>query len=891
VLSRMPRVVQPGHSLGKIWARGVPGSLPPMSSTTENGTTPDEAYRLPRNARPERYDLILEPDLEAATFVGSEVVALNLVSVSDTIVLNSAELKLSNVEVELPDGSVHAGAVSYDLEAERATLTFESQLPAGPLLLRCGFTGILNDKLRGFYRSTFTDPAGVVQTIATTQMESTDARRAFPCWDEPAAKAVFGVTLIVSPGLAAYSNSPIEEVTESGGKQHIRFSPTMKMSTYLVAFVVGALEATEAVDVDGVPLRIVHAPGKANLTEFALEIAEFSLKFFSSYFDIPYPGDKVDLVAIPDFAFGAMENLGCVTFRETALLVDRETAARAELERVADVVAHELAHMWFGDLVTMDWWEGIWLNEAFATFMETACVDAFRPAWQRWVSFGTSREGALAIDGLHATRPIEYPVGSPEEADGMFDVLTYEKGCSVLRMLEQFLSPDVFRDGVRHYLRAHSYANTVTADLWSSLESVSGQPVGRVMDTWILQGGHPLVTVSGGTVSQEPFAFGPVPAGFTSAIGSHWQIPIATRQLGSDDVTTTLLADEPLQLDANDGHLVVNAGGWGVFRTAYEPSHLATLADHLFELAPLERANLFVDTWASTLAGHTELASFLELGQSLGQEEEPSTWGAIVGGLALCDRVADDHDRPALADAARHLLGPRGRALGFDPQPGESERTPTLRALLISALGEYGQDPDIRAEAAHRFDHSPMGGGTGPTIASDVEGAVLGIVAELNRPGDYEKVLARYRSPSDPQQEMRSLNALAAFQDTELCLATFDLAVNEVRTQNAPYLVASLLRNAVGGPAVWHRLTEQWSELLAKFPHNSHSRMIEGVRVLCADPTLAASVVEFLLEHPIQAGSRSVTQTIERLGINVAFGQRVRPTLGAVFAAITVPSA
>ena len=308
----------------------------------------------------------------------------------------------------------------------------------------------------------------------------------------------------------------------------------MKMSTYLVAFVVGKLETTETVDVDGVPLRVVCTPGKLPLAEFALEVGAFALRFFTEYFNIPYPGDKVDLVAIPDFAAGAMENLGCITFRDTALLIDKDEAARAELERVADVIAHELAHMWFGDLVTMGWWEGIWLNEAFATFMETLCVDAFRPSWDRWIGFAPSREAALAVDALHLTRPIEYPVGPPKEAEGMFDVLTYEKGCGVLRMLEQHIGAEVFRDGVRTYLKAHAYGNTVTSDLWDALEDASGAPVRDVMDTFILQGGHPLVSLHGDTLSQQPFALGPVPAGATSSIGKEWRVPVAVRALPAD---------------------------------------------------------------------------------------------------------------------------------------------------------------------------------------------------------------------------------------------------------------------------------------------------------------------------------------------------------------------
>jgi puromycin-sensitive aminopeptidase len=500
------------------------------------------------------------------------------------MVLNAADLAISDVEVRLADASALSCAVSFVDELEQVAFRAPSALPPGPCTVSCRFSGTLNDKLRGFYRSTYTTPDGDVQTIATTQFESVDARRAFPCWDEPDRKAVFEITLVVDPDAEAFSNSPVAETTLQGDKRRVRFAPTMKMSTYLVAYVIGKLQTTETVDVDGVPLRVVCTPGKLPLADFALEIGAFALRFFSEYFNIPYPGDKVDLVAIPDFAAGAMENLGCITFRDTALLVNPAEAARAELERVADVVAHELAHMWFGDLVTMGWWEGIWLNEAFATFMETLCVDAFRPSWDRWLSFAPVREAALAIDGVHATRPIEYPVGPPKEAEGMFDLLTYEKGCAVLRMLEQYIGPEVFRDGVRAYLKAHEYGNTVTTDLWDALEDASGEPVRDMMNTFILQGGHPLVSLHDGALTQSPFAYGPVPEGATSSIGNSWNVPLAVRALPADGrpgagVRRLVLGPDPLPLEEADAGLaVVNAGGWGVFRVGYGPEHREALA-------------------------------------------------------------------------------------------------------------------------------------------------------------------------------------------------------------------------------------------------------------------------------------------------------------------------
>ncbi len=504
------------------------------SAPTSTVAPGSEPFRLPRTIEPETYHIEIEPDIASATFSGTVRIDAIVHDTADEIVLNAAELAISDVEVLTSDGITVLCSVSFNDELEQVTFQPADLLPPGACTISCRFSGTLNDKLRGFYRSTYTGLDGETQTMATTQFESVDARRAFPCFDEPDRKAVFEITLIVEPDVDAISNSPVVEIDEVGDKQRIRFAPTMKMSTYLVAFVVGKLEMTETVDVDGVPLRVVCTPGKLPLAGFALEVGAFALRFFTEYFNIPYPGDKVDLVAIPDFAAGAMENLGCITFRDTALLIDQDEAARAELERVADVIAHELAHMWFGDLVTMGWWEGIWLNEAFATFMEVLCVDAFRPSWNRWIGFAPSREAALAVDALHLTRPIEYPVGPPKEAEGMFDVLTYEKGCGVLRMLEQHIGAEVFRDGVRTYLKAHAYGNTVTSDLWDALEDASGAPVRDVMDTFILQGGHPLVSLHGDTLSQQPFALGPVPAGETSSIGSEWRVPVAVRALPTD---------------------------------------------------------------------------------------------------------------------------------------------------------------------------------------------------------------------------------------------------------------------------------------------------------------------------------------------------------------------
>jgi puromycin-sensitive aminopeptidase len=873
-----------------------------MSAPTDDDPT---TYRLPYSVVPSRYRLTLVPDLAAGTFTGDVAIDVTVGEPVTDIVLNAAELTIGSAALSPAGGGdggngasggtapLEPSSTTLDADEERVTLTFAQPVPVGPATLRLSFTGILNDKLHGFYRSSFTDDDGNEQLIATTQMEATDARRAFPCWDEPDRKAVFEVTLVVSEDLAAYSNGPIvEEAPEpaSGGSapaRRIRFAPTMPMSTYLVAFIVGPLEATEPVDVDGVPLRVVHPPGKAHLAPYALEVGAHTLRFFTDYFGIPYPADKLDLVAIPDFAFGAMENLGCVTFRESVLLVDPAQAARVELERVADVICHEIAHMWFGDLVTMKWWNGIWLNEAFATFMEVLAVDAYRPEWQRWVSFGVEREAAMAVDGLHATRPVEFAVGRPEEAQGMFDVLTYQKGGSVLRMLERYLGAETFRDGIRDYLRTHSYSNTETADLWDALERSSGQPVRQIMDTWIYQGGYPLVRLAeDDSLSQEPFSYRGEPGG---AIGSSWQIPALVRSTsgnGGDPVPVLVGGDGTPASSLRATDPLVNAGGSGFYRVAYPTPVVERLSAILPELEALERYNLVSDSWAAALAGQAPAGNVLRLAGALSRsgERDPSVWSVVIGALGLLDRIVPDADRPALQQAVRTLVGPVVEQVGWDPRDDDGERTPSLRASVLRTLGTIGADQAVRQEAARRFGATTGAAATGAGLHPDTESAVLEIVATTGGPAEFEAYLERYRKPANPQEENRYLYALTAFDQPELAQRTYDLAISEVRTQNAPFVLQLLVANRLTGPASWERITADWDSLVDRFPANILPRMLDGVRTLCRTPEQAEAVAAFVTSHPLPAGGKTVEQILERLDVNVAFGQRVGPGLAKLLA-------
>jgi puromycin-sensitive aminopeptidase len=462
-------------------------------------------------------------------------------------------------------------------------------------------------------------------------------------------------------------------------------------------------------------------------------------------------------------------------------------------------------------------------------------------------------------------------------------VLTYQKGGSVLRMLEQYLGAEVFRDGVRRYLSTHAYGNTVTADLWDALESASGKPVRSVMDTWILQGGHPVVSAQGPTLGQEPFSYSPR-AG-SSAIGEVWSVPILVRPLDGGDPQRVLLDRATAPMPPLGGPIVVNAGGWGVYRVGYDEGGLRLLGARLPDLSALERANLFADTWALVLAGRAPLSAFLDLAAALGQDTEPATFATVAGVLSMCDRTAaDDETRGILGSATRALLGPRAAALGWEPIAGEGERIPNLRSVLLATLGTVGRDETVRSEACARFDAAQRGDAA---LDANLESAVLAVVADQRRPGDYDTFYSRYQAATTPQEEQRYLSALSAFPDIELGSRTFDLALGDVRTQDAPYLIIGLLANRVTGPTVFERLTDHWDEALERFPVNSHSRMLQGIRTMCGDTAGARRVTEFISAHPVRSGQRSVDQAVERLWINVAFVERERGRLVDTLSRVT----
>ena len=848
----------------------------------------DNRFRLPRNVIPVHYDLHLEPDVDTFTFQGSVSIRLGITETLNEIILNSAEIDIKSVVLRGQGSDIQITDITHDDEYDRATLTLASAATPGTYDLEISYAGLINDQLRGLYRSIYRDKDGAEHVIATSQCQSTDARRIFPCWDEPDMKATFKTTMVVADGLEAYSNgAEVSRTKLEDGRVRFEFTPTMKMSTYLLAFIVGPFEATEPVVARGIPIRIIVPKGNLHLTEVALENAVFCFEYLSDYYGIPYPGDKLDHIAIPDFAAGAMENVGLITYRDAYLIFDRAKASQGELQACLDVIGHEIAHQWFGNLVTMKWWEGAWLNEAFASFMELKATDAMKPEWKRWLAFNNLEiPWAMGTDQLVTTRPIEFEVNSPTEVDEMFDSITYGKGSAVLRMIEQFIGEEEFRIGVGNYLRKHEYANTVTSDLWEGLDGASDWPVGEIMNTWVYQRGFPQIDVrvvpEGIELSQHRYLAIPDESDTTV-----WDVPVQLRGVIAGqpfEKKVLLTADETvIPLESAVDYVIANAGGHGFYRSRYSEDLFASLLHHLDTLDDIERYSLVSDTWAMVRSSQVPASDFLDLVGKFGDETEHAIWSVIVGGLAaLRHHALAPETRPAFESFVRDLVTPALSRLGWEGAVDESDLTRKLRGDLIVALGNLGNDPDTvaraRQVAAQVLD--------GVDLDPEVSTAALSVYSHHGDAKEYEALWSAYQGTSAPTEKVRFLRSVAGVGVEDLAVSTVDKIVEgDVRTQDGFWVLARLL-SGEAGPAVWQSARTRWERILEAMPGMTRPRVVEGLPAL-SQPEVAADVRGFFAEHPIPEATRALSQKLELLDANVLLRERETPVVTNYFAPLT----
>ena len=849
--------------------------------------------RLPRYVLPSSYQLFIEPDIEDNSFSGHETIRVTVSKATDEIAINANDLEIESAEAARIDKSGHgewlSAKIEMDPDNQQCRFVFDKSLAKGDYELKVKFAGKFNPKLVGFYLSKFTDSTGKERQLASTQMEPTDARRVFPCFDEPDMKATFKVSLSVDPDLVAISNGALafDKLDQRNNRRVFTFAETPKMSTYLVALIVGPFEATDEVVVDGVKVKVWATRGKKDQGIFGRDVAAKLLPYFQRYFGVDYPLNKLDLIAIPDFSPGAMENLGAITFRESRLLVDLNTVSTSTKQSVASVIAHEMAHMWFGDLVTMKWWDDLWLNEAFATWMSVKAMNFYNPEWRPWDSFVEDRASALYTDCLLSTRPIYSKVSNPSEAEEMFDEITYEKGASVLRMLERFLGDDVYMKGIQQYIESHKYGNAATSELWESLEKVSGKPVGDIMKNWVYEPGYPVVDVklsdNGKELTLEQKRF--LVSSTSDAGNIRWQIPVGIKAQpqgksnddageSKDDVQHVLFNKDSMKVDLEgaDSFLLANADADGYFRVRYPRELLAKVSESADKkLSVKERYQLLSDAWAMVEVGSLPISDYMMITANFRNETDPNVIKLLVQHFEFIDLFVDESSRPAFAAFVRDRLGPLSERLGWEPKEGESDLTRLLRGSVLSAMGTLGEDKSTIEEARKKFS---VYVDTPEKLEPNLYDAIVGIVAYNGSDEDYELLEKCWRSASTPDAKIRNLMALADFRRQKLLSRTLNLALSsEVRTQDAPHLVLHLMARPAGRSLGWSFVKTHWTEMENRFPAHLFPRIVKGAYSFVS-PEQSADLEKFLSQHPMRTGRRVTAKVLERVKLNVKMNDR-----------------
>lgn len=828
--------------------------------------------RLPKYLRPERYKLIIKPNLESFIFEGEEVIDLVLDKAVSEIVLHSKDLKVAEAFFITSDRKNKAKKIAYDKKAETVRFSFLKKIEKGRGQLHLKFTGILNEHMRGFYRSRYVYN-NQEKHLATTQFEATDARRAFPCFDEPGAKAVFDVTIMVPRGLTAISNTIESSVSEhESGYKVVQFAPTPKMSTYLLAFIVGDFEYIEKTTKRGVKVRVFVTPGKKHQAHFALDCGVKILEFYEKYFDINYPLPILDMVAIPDFSHGAMENWGAVTYRESALLVDPKHSSASNKQWVALVIAHELAHQWFGNLVTMHWWTDLWLNEGFASYIEYLAVNQLFPHWDIWTQFAYADLGiALRLDGLKSTHPIEIKVHHPDEIGEIFDEVSYSKGASIIRMLADFLGEKDFRDGLRFYLKKHSYGNTITTDLWDALEKVSKKPVKKIMEAWTKLPGYPVLKVvqktRGVKLSQSRY-YSSILSKNLSKDKSLWNVPIKYKKLNSKKHQKLLFTEKSKDYNSIEYEdklpIKLNSGESGFYRVDYPAQILNSFKPWIKsqKLPPIDRLGLIRDSFALSESQELPTTQALELCFSYINENDYTVWTEISSGLNLVYQLI--YNQPFVKqyeNFARKIFEGRATILGFKSKKGESHTTSLLRSLILNNFGTFGDIGSIKT-AKQMFLQKHVG--------PDVRSVVYQLVAKNGGTAEYNKFIEKYKQETLNEEKNRLGYALASFKDKKILknVLKFSLSTH-VRLQDAPTIISGVISNPAGRILGFEFIKKNWKELNKRYPSSGHmlGRMLKPLGLFSTQKDLE-NLKQFFKGQRTEGIKRAIEQILERVESN-----------------------
>jgi aminopeptidase N len=826
--------------------------------------TTASAQRLPATVTPVHYDITVSPRLADAKFGGRETIKLRVSAATSTIVLNAAEITFGEVSISA-GGRQQRAVVKADAAKEQVTFSFPNPIPPGDADLAIAYDGILNDDLRGLYLSKANN-----RRYAVTQLEATDARRMFPSFDEPAFKATYAITAIIDKNDNAISNGAvISDTPGPGPSQHtVRFETTPKMSTYLVALAVGDFECISGA-ADGTPVRICSTPDKKSLTAFALESTQKIVEYYNRYYSINSPFKTLDIVAVPDFAAGAMENTGAIFYRETLLLAAPDASVGVR-KSIAVVLAHEIAHQWFGDLVTMQWWDDIWLNEGFANWMMSKPLKEWRPDWKVELDEVDDNHRAMNLDALRATRPIRSKASTPAEISELFDPIAYEKGAAVLRMLEAWVGPQDFQKAVNAYIEKFKYGNARAEDFWGTLTTVTGKPVDKVMASFVDQPGLPLVSVdvtcAGGSsravLSQERYFRGPAPSGAAAPL---WQIPVCLQSSSGDSRCEVLQQKrQEVSFTGCPAWVMGNAGARGYYRTATSADMVRTMAEKIGMLSAAERKAVLADEWALVRAGRHDVGTFLDLVSGFGEERTANVMTTLHGLLTTIDsEFTTDATRPAYRAWLAKFIAPAVAHAPLPGKAGDDDETKALRATVVSLAGGTAHDRQVLSAARTLvLQELDKPGSVEPTLLE----VVVNLAALEGDASLYDRYLARSKAATDPEERYRYLYGLTSFAQPALVRRTMDIVLSdEVRSQDAKLVIGRMLVNSDSHKLAWQLVRARWSEIQKKTGEFVGNTVIVSSFSSFCDAATGAEISAFFKEHKVPDAERTLQQALERI--------------------------
>ena len=848
----------------------------------------DTPGKLPKDVVPTDYAVRIVPDINKLTFAGTETVKLNVRRHVRQLVLNALELKIEAASIdgkELP-----RSAIKTDTKSELLTLALPSELPTGEHTLALRFAGTINQQGQGlFYMRYQEQGTGARKIMLGSQFEATDARRFFPCWDEPVFRARFQLTAIVPENWLAVSNMPVESEDKIAGGKEVRFAATPPMSSYLNVFVAGELESIESRS-GPTQLRVIATKGKAEMGRYALEATGQILRYYNDYFGVAYPLPKLDQIALPGGFGGAMENWGGITYYESKLLFDSKSSSEETKQDIYEVLAHEMAHQWFGDLVTMAWWDNLWLNEGFASWMGSKCTAHFNPQWEVWLRrefprnpsrrAGIAKEAAMEGDARSTTHPIQQPVATEAEANSAFDDITYKKGQSFLRMLESFLGDDVFREGIRDYIAAHAYLNTTTADLWNALSEASGKPVGEIAAGWTEQPGFPVVKVKreqGGDVSltQERFT-----VNSTNAPPLEWKIPLMYAVVG--ETPATLLMTRKLDTIHNippDRALKLNVNGAGNYRVEYDEASWKLLLGALKNLGVEDRVNLLSDAWGLVQANRAPIGLYFELVEKLPASTDLAEREQIIHVLDFINRLlGGSSEQEKFQRYARSLLRPTFDAVGWETKPDEKAATANLRASLIAALGNLN-DPKVVANCRERFKAFL----TNPeSLAPDLRPAVFSVVGRYADESIWNELHQLGLKTTSVEEKQNYYDALAGAIDSKLVKKSLPIALtDELPTSRAVFLVLRVARESGHPDIAWDFARANMKALLAKNDALGANTYAPSLFTFFSDGSRAQELRTYAKNNLPAASAQEVLKALDEIRFRSEFKKRLAPQLDA----------